>query len=103
MVLSDSIICFVLLFLSLSASRAVVSRRSLLRLSVRCRSTQKKSITVHRKILPCSVDFFFLFLYALNIILFCVLCLFVFFLPCTKSWNQKICFATLMYYSHIYD
>lgn len=62
MVLSDSIICFVLLFLSLSASRAVVSRRSLLRLSVRCRSTQKKSITVHRKILPCSVDFFFSFL-----------------------------------------
>lgn len=58
MVLSDSIICFVLLFLSLSVSRAVVSRRSLLRLSVRCRSTQKKSITVHRKILPCSVDFF---------------------------------------------
>lgn len=77
MVLSDSIICFVLLFLSLSASRAVVSRRSLLRLSVRCRSTQKKSITVHRKILPCSVDFF-LFLDALNIILFCVLCLFFF-------------------------
>lgn len=102
MVLSDSIICFVLLFLSLSASRAVVSRRSLLRLSVRCRSTQKKSITVHRKILPCSVDFF-LFLDALNIILFCVLYVCFFFLPCTKSWNQKICFATLMYYSHIYD
>lgn len=90
MVLSDSIICFVLLFLSLSASRAVVSRRSLLRLSVRCRSTQKKSITVHRKILPCSVDFFFfLFLDALNIILFCVLCLFVFSFPAQNLGTKK--------------
>lgn len=93
MVLSDSIICFVLLFLSLSASRAVVSRRSLLRLSVRCRSTQKKSITVHRKILPCSVDFFFLFLYALNIILFCVLCLFVFFPSLHKILEPKNLFC----------
>lgn len=93
MVLSDSIICFVLLFLSLSASRAVVSRRSLLRLSVRCRSTQKKSITVHRKILPCSVDFFFLFLDALNIILFCVLSLFVFFPSLHKILEPKNLFC----------
>lgn len=102
MVLSDSIICFVLLFLSLSASRAVVSRRSLLRLSVRCRSTQKKSITVHRKILPCSVDFFS-FLRCAKYYSFLCFMFICFFLPCTKSWNQKICFATLMYYSHIYD
>lgn len=93
MVLSDSIICFVLLFLSLSASRAVVSRRSLLRLSVCCRSTQKKSITVHRKILPCSVDFF-LFLDALNIILFCVLCFcFVFFPSLHKILEPKNLFC----------
>lgn len=64
-----------------------------------CRNAQT-SIFAERKI--CSVDL--LFLNALNFIIIMLFFIFYFiFLSLHKSWNQKICFVTLLNPSHIYD
>lgn len=95
MVLSNAIIC--MCCLSCRDCGPLLSLKVLLGA---CRSAQK-SIFAERKI--CFVDLCFKcakFYY--DVILFFV-CFYFIFLSLHKSWNQKICFVTLMYPSHIYD
>lgn len=98
MVLSNAII-FISVFVG--KQRRSDGCRLLLNLKVYClvlvEVHGRRALLQTRRFLTFSVESC---LDALNIILFFF---FFFFLSLHKSWNQKICFVTLMYCSHIYD
>lgn len=95
MVLSDAIVC--ICCLSLGGGCGLLLGLNVVYCLVLVEVHRRRELSLTGRFLPCSVD---LCLNAQNIIIFFFN---FFFFSLYKSWNQKICFVTLMYLSHIYD